>query len=75
MKKIINGLLYDTEKATLIFTSTDKRRQYYRTKNGNFFVVYRTGEFAIKREEDMREFLGENAPDKYIEIFGNVKEG
>ena len=74
MKRIIDGLLYDTEKSTLIFTDTDSRRNYYVTKGGKFFVAYRTGEIAVKSEDSIKELLGMYDYDKYVEIFGEPTE-
>ena len=74
MKKVINGLLYDTDKSELIYTDLDKRRQYYMTKGRRFFVVYKTGEMATKTEEQMRILLGTYDYDAYVRVFGEPEE-
>jgi hypothetical protein len=74
MKKIIHGYLYDTDTATIIYEDKPKRRTYYMTENRHYFVVYRTKEFGVKTEEDIKELLGNNDVDKYIELFGDVEE-
>jgi hypothetical protein len=74
MKRVINGKVYDTEKSDIIYIDPNKRRTYYMTKNGAFFVVYKTGELAVKTEEEIRELLGMYDYDKYVEIFGEPEE-
>lgn len=74
MKRVINGLLYDTDISTLIYEDMDKRRRYFMTPNRHFFVVYRTGEFAIKSEDSIKELLGMHDYDKYVEIFNKPEE-
>lgn len=74
MKRVINGKVYDTEKSEIIYIDPNKRRTYYMTKNHAFFVVYKTGELAVKTEEEIRELLGMYDYDKYVEIFGEPEE-
>ena len=74
MKKVINGLLYNTDTSTLIYEDGNKRRKYYMTKSGKFFVVYRTGEFAVKSEDEIKDLLGTYDYDKYVELFGEPEE-
>lgn len=80
MRKIINGKMYDTDKAELIYSGYDlsrtKKRDYYRTSKGTFLCHYvSVNRLEIVPDESMMEILAEYAPDKYIEIFGNVEEG
>lgn len=72
MKKIINGLLYDTEVSTIIYTEQINNRIWYKTNKNNYFVFYRTGAIIPKTEEEVKDFLGKNDVDKYIELFGEV---
>jgi hypothetical protein len=72
MKRIINGLLYDTEVSELIYTDETTSRKLYKTSNGNFFTFYPTGEIRAKTEEATKDYLGRYDVEKYIEIFGNV---
>lgn len=73
MRKVINGLLYDTEISELIY-SEDNERFLYKTKNGNFFAMYRNGEIFSRSESQVKEYLGEKDVDKYIEIFGKPED-
>lgn len=80
MKSIINGLLYDTQKSELLHRGSCFASQYllYITQNKRLFLVERnalTGEHIVKRtQEELREYLGEVDPDKYIELFGEVPD-
>jgi len=74
MKRVIDGLLYDEDMSTLIFEDRDKRRKYYETAGKRFFVVYRTGEFAIKTEDSMKQILGMYDYDMYVKVFGKPQE-
>ena len=74
MKKIINNLLYDTDSSELIYADESKGRRWYKTQNNSYFVLYGTGEIAPKTEESVRDYLGKNDVDKYIELFGEPKE-
>ena len=74
MKRIIDGLLYDTDDSVLIYEDVDKRRKYYQTANKRFFILYKTGEIYAATEEHVKAVLGERDIDKYIEIFGEPEE-
>ena len=71
MKKIINGLLYDTQKATLIWTDDSNRheRLYYKTDKGNYFCLYANNVISPMTEEEIKVLLGENAVEVYMELF------
>lgn len=76
MKAIINGLLYDTEKADCV--GTYKNRYFdtcdvYKTKNNRVFIEKAEGGFIID-ENEVKEIIGQYCPDKYIELFGEVEE-
>lgn len=78
MKQIIDGKLYDTEKATLIYADNDlwKPRNYYQTNKGTYFCWYRrNGKLDIVDENIIKSILAEHDVDKYIELFGAVEEG
>ena len=74
MRVIINGKLYDTETAELIYreiVTWRYSRWYYMTAKRAFFCYYdKTKEIKVKTEEEIRELLGEHDVDKYIELFG-----
>lgn len=74
MQRIIDGKLYDTDKAEIIFQDRINNRRWYKTANGNYFVFYGTGEIAVKTEESVKEYLGANDVEKYVELFGEPEE-
>lgn len=74
MKKIINGLLYNTQTAEMIYVDEATNRKYYKTEKGNYFLFYPNGEMVPKTEEDVKEYLGTKDVKKYIELFGKVEE-
>ena len=81
MKRIVNGLLYDTAKAEVV-----SKREYgvfsetlYRTKKGRFFLFryypeseLRTGIRVMTRAEAF-QWLAEHDPDKALETFPEEK--
>lgn len=74
MKKIINGLLYNTQNSEIIYVDEMTNRKIFRTEKGNFFLFYPNGEIVPKTKEDIKEYLGLNDTEKYIELFGDVEE-
>lgn len=74
MKKIIDGKMYDTSTAELIFVVEDSNRKWYKTKKGNYFLLYPNGEIIAKTEDEVKEFLGEKSIEKYIQLFGEVED-
>lgn len=77
MRAIVNGKLYDTEKAknTLVLSLEEIRYDIYMTQNGNIFVVDTLND-TILDSEQLRKLL-ERKPecvDTYIEIFGMPEE-
>lgn len=77
MKAIINGLLYDTEKAEVVCEDSIGFFTVYKTKNNRVFIENKLTEKFSTITTDMnkiKEILGSNFPDKYIELFGEVEE-
>ena len=74
MKKVIKGLLYDTDTATMVYFEENTKRRLYRTPKGNFFIMYPNGIITPKTEEETKSYLGEKDVDAYIEIFGEPEE-
>ena len=74
MMQIIDGLLYDTAASTLIYLDESNNRRWYKTQNGNYFVLYGTGKIAPKSEDAVKDFLGQRDVEKYIELFGKPQE-
>lgn len=73
MKRIINGLMYDTDVSDVIFTDEINMRRLYRSQNGRFFMFFQNGEIVPKDEESVKKYLGEHDTEKYIELFGEVE--
>jgi len=75
MKQIIDGLLYDSEKAECIgeYYYADGWRSFYKTAKMRYFIEVSYDIFILSESEVMR-VLGEADPDKYIELFGPVEE-
>ena len=74
MKKIINGKMYDTDTSDEIYLDEMNNRRIFQTKKGNYFLLYPNGELVPKTEDEIKEFLGNNDTNKYIELFGKVEE-
>lgn len=74
MQRVIEGLLYDTETATIIHVEEDTGRRLYQTPHNNFFMFYPTGEIVPKTEESTKDYLGKYNVPKYIELFGEPQE-
>lgn len=74
MKKIVKGLLYDTDTAELIYFEESTKRKLYRTPKGRFFIAYPNGVITPKTDEETMAYLGERDAEKYIEVFGVVEE-
>ena len=75
MQRIINGFLYDTETADLIYTDTDTGRRYYATNNYRYFVALSNGLIMTVSVDTVKMLLGTYDIPKYIELFGEPKEG
>ena len=74
MQRVIEGLLYDTETATVIHAEEDTMRVLYQTPHGKFFMFYPVGEFVPKTEQSAKDYLGKYNVEKYIELFGEPEE-
>ena len=70
MKKIIKGILYDTDTAEFIYEDARQKRRLYRTPAQNYFLYYQDGDITAMTEESAKEYLGNKDADKYIEIWG-----
>jgi len=74
MKRIVNGLMYDTDTAELVCQSNIARfvNRLFRTKKGRYFVYEKIGDIEdIKplNEDETFEWLSKHNPDKAIELF------
>lgn len=74
MKKIVNGLLYDTNNAKEIYRDEKRNKAWYQTEKGNYFTAYGTGEIIPVTEDAVKKFLGEKDIKAYIKLFGDVEE-
>lgn len=73
MKKIANGLLYDTDKAEKIMECD--LHSVYKTANGRLFMMHDVLDQITCTDMDLiKTFIGENNVDLYIELFGTVQE-
>lgn len=83
MKAILNGKLYDTEKADLIWRislpTNDIHEGFnefniYKTVKGNIFAEHKNGECLVN-ENTLKSILQRpDCVDIYIKIFGEVEE-
>lgn len=74
MKRVIDGLLYDTDVSTVIHVEENTKRRLYQTSNNNFFMFYPTGEIVPKTEDSVKDYLGKYNVKKYIKLFGEPQE-
>lgn len=71
MKAIVNGFLYDTDKARKIMECGF--HSVYKTVNDRFFITYDAlGEITCTDMDLVKDFIGKNNTDLYIELFGTV---
>lgn len=79
MKKIINNLLYDTEKSMLVYDDTSAKfpRKYYKSPKGTYFMlIVQKGDIQIVDEKIIKDLLAEHDEfEMYIQCFGDIEEG
>lgn len=74
MRKIVKGVLFDTDTSKLLYTDVEKDRFLYKAKNGTYFMLYSNGEIVVKTKESTMDYLGERDIDAYIAEFGEPQE-
>lgn len=81
MVKMINGLLWDTKKAELVFSYVAKgsfdsaeNQMLYRTEKGRFFLVCNNVIVMIFSEPKAKDFVYSRTPNCYTKIFGTIEE-
>lgn len=75
MKAIINNLLYDTDKSTLLHHNDLTGVSIYLTKNKRLFITeYGDAQITNTNIDECKKYLGLVNPDKYIELCGQVEE-
>lgn len=75
MQRIIDGYIYDTDTAELIYQDLAKMRLYYMTPNKRFFAYFSNNAIETVTESYIKNLLGTYDIAKYIEIFGEPEEG
>lgn len=80
-KKVEQTRFFDTEKAKKICDVINafgfKVQGIYITDKGIIFLHDTTGKekLEVADQKQVKKWIGENEPDKYIEFFGEVEEG
>lgn len=80
-KEVERTRLFDTTKAKKICDVkngfNNKVQEIYITNKGVVFLYTTTGKgkLEVADQKSVKEWIGENEPDKYIEFFGEVEEG
>ncbi|MDY4128819.1 hypothetical protein [Peptostreptococcus porci] len=78
MKKIINGVLFDTEKMELVATKTQFVETIRLYKGKSRYAIMNTQPFesciSELSENEFKELLGELNAEKYIELYGDTLE-
>ena len=80
-KAVEQTRLFDTTKAKKICDVkngfNNKVQEIYITDKGIVFLHYTNGKekLEVADQKGIKEWIGANEPDKYIEFFGEVEEG
>ena len=81
-KRVQQNQLYDTTKAKKVCDVVNsfnvKVEEIYITNKGTLFIKEITGKEKLKlpgTQENLKNWIGQNEPDKYIKFFGEVEEG
>ena len=80
-KAVEQTRLFDTTKAKKICDVkngfNNKVQEIYITDKGIVFLYTTTdkGKLEVADQKSVKEWIGENEPDKYIKFFGEVEEG
>lgn len=75
MKAIINGKLYDTEKASKVGNLEHGLYEVYKTGKGNLFLVNTDFDEITNADQDkIKEFIGQQNPYLYFYLFSEVEE-
>jgi hypothetical protein len=76
MRKVINNLLYDTAKSTLVYKESDTKKQLWQVNSTqSFFFTYADGKIEPITKEAAKEYLGLVDVQVYIQMFGEPQEG
>ncbi len=80
-KEVEQTRLFDTEKAKKICDVVNdfgnKVKEIFVTDKGMVFEYKVVGDerLTIPNQKEIKKWIGENEPDKYIEFFGEVEDG
>lgn len=80
-KAVEHTKLFDTAKAKKICdvknSFNNKVQEIYITEKGFIFLhtTVGKGKIEIPDQKEIKKYIGENEPDKYIKFFGEVEEG
>ncbi len=75
MKEIINGKLYDTEKSEKICNVKFTGHSIWRTQKGTLFLLNDICmQISNVHQETIKDLLGKENPQKYIELYGEIEE-
>ena len=73
MKKIVHGLLYDTDKSEKIMEAD--WHSVYQTPNKRLFMTHDIlNTITCVDIDSIKKFIGEHNVDLYLKLFGNVQE-
>jgi hypothetical protein len=80
MKQIIDGKMYDTKKMTKIYSRGWLYREtIWKSDSGTYIILIENPLYGdtvrVISKRELADFLGVNAPEKYIELFGEAEEG
>lgn len=76
MRQVINNLLYDTQKASVVYKEQDKSKTLWQMNNTKtFFFVFADGHIEPISKESAKEYLGLIDVSVYIQMFGEPQEG
>jgi len=75
MKAIINGKLYDTEKSEKICNVKFTGHSIWRTTKGTLFLFNDICmQISNVNQDAIKDLLGKESPEKYIELYGGIDE-
>jgi hypothetical protein len=76
MRQVIKNLLYDTQKAKLVYKEADTKKQLWQmNRTQSFFFTFQDGHIEPISKESAKEYLGLIDVSVYIQMFGEPQEG
>lgn len=75
MKEIIDGKLYDTKKSEKICDINFTTHSIWRTQKGSLFLFNNMlMRISNVNQDILKNLLGKENPEKYIELYGDIEE-